>query len=196
MEAELKEAKIKGDNATASQYNKILEWTDRNIQKQTMSYWDLVAAIEGYSAALEEAKSITDTFKDAWDNGKTVKEKTEKSRAGALDYEGTEAQSSALQDLLKYSEYDPDLIGKAFNEETGKINLSGDMLKNAVVKSLEEQAKAAETEGGEAAAAIAASYKKSAENIKNDVISVQDYFDGLGSTIDEVNSKVDDFQSA
>ena len=196
MEAELKEAKIKGDNATASQYNKILEWTDRNIQKQTMSYWDLVAAIEGYSAALEEAKGITDPFKDAWDNGKTVKEKTEKSRAGALDYEGTEAQSSVLQDLLKYSEYDPELIGKAFNEETGKIDLSGDMLKNAVVKSLEAQATAARTEGGAAAEAIAQSYEKSAENIKNDVISVQDYFDGLGSTIDEVNTKIDDIQSA
>lgn len=65
MEAELKEAKIKGDNATASQYNKILEWTDRNIQKQTMSYWDLVAAIEGYSSALSKAKGITDGFKDA-----------------------------------------------------------------------------------------------------------------------------------
>lgn len=196
MEAELKEAKIKGDNATASQYNKILEWTDRNIQKQTMSYWDLVAAIEGYSAALEEAKGITDTFKDAWDNGKTVKEKTEKSRTGALDYEGTEAQSSALQDLLKYSEYDPELIGKAFNEETGKIDLSGDMLKNAVVKSLKDQATAARTEGGAAAEAIAQSYEKSAENIENDVISVQDYFDGLGSTIDEVNTKIDDIQSA
>lgn len=196
MEAELKEAKIKGDNATASQYNKILEWTDRNIQKQTMSYWDLVAAIEGYSAALEEAKGITDTFKDAWDNGKTVKEKTEKSRAGALDYEGTEAQSSALQDLMKYSEYDPELIGKAFNKETGKIDLSGDMLKNAVVKSLKVQATAARTEGGAAAEAIAQSYEKSAENIENDVISVQDYFDGLGSTIDEVNTKIDDIQSA
>lgn len=65
MEAELKEAKIKGDGASEAQYNKILEWTDRNIQKQTMSYWDLVAAIEGYSAALEEAKGITDGFKDA-----------------------------------------------------------------------------------------------------------------------------------
>lgn len=195
MEAELKEAKIKGDNATASQYNKILEWTDRNIQKQTMSYWDLVAAIEGYSAALEEAKGITDTFKDAWGNGKTVKEKTEKSRTGTLDYEGTEAQSSALQDLMKYSEYDPELIGKAFNKETGKIDLSGDMLKDAVVKSLEAQATAARTEGGAAAEAIAQSYEKSAENIKNDVISVQDYFDGLGSTIDEVNTKIDDIQS-
>lgn len=195
MEAELKEAKIKGDNATASQYNKILEWTDRNIQKQTMSYWDLVAAIEGYSAALEEAKGITDTFKDAWDNGKAVKEKTEKSRTGALDYEGTEAQSSALQDLMKYSEYDSELIGKAFNKETGKIDLSGDMLKNAVVKSLEAQATAARTEGGAAAEAIAQSYEKSAENIENDVISVQDYFDGLGSTIDEVNTKIDDIQS-
>ena len=196
MESEIEEAKIKGDNASEAQYNKILEWTDRNIKKQTMSYWDLVAAIDGYSAALEEAKGITDTFKDAWDNGKAVKEKTEKSRTGALDYEGTEAQSSAMQDLMKYSEYDPELIGKAFNEETGKIDLSGDMLKNAVVKSLEAQATAARTEGGAAAEAIAQSYEKSAENIENDVISVQDYFDGLGSTIDEVNTKIDDIQSA
>lgn len=196
MEAELKEARIKGDGASEVQYNKILEWTDRNIKKQTMSYWDLVAAIEGYSAALSQAKEITDGFKDAWSNGKTVKEKTEKSRAGALDYEGTEAQSSALQDLMKYSEYDPELISKAFNKGTGKIDLSGDMLKTAVAESLKQQATAARTEGGEAAEAIAASYEKSAENIENDVISVQDYFDGLGSTIEEVSSKIDELQSA
>lgn len=196
MEAEIEEAKIKGDNASVTQYNKILEWTNRNIKDQTMSYWDLVAAIEGYSSALSEAKEITDGFKSAWDNGKTVKQKTEKSRTGALDYEGTEAQSSALQDLLKYSEYDPTLIEKAYNKETGKIDLSGDMLKTAVANSLEEQAKAAETEGGEAAAAIAQSYRTSAKNIREDVISVQDYFDGLGSTIDEIDEKIDDMQSA
>lgn len=194
--AELKAAQAKGDGVSELEYNKILEWTDRNIKKQTMSYWDLVAAIEGYSAALSGAKDITDTFKDAWSNGKTVKEKQEKSRAGALDYEGTEAQSSALQDLMKYSKYDPELIGKAFNKETGKIDLSGDMLKNAVVESLKQQAAAARTEGGAAAEAIAASYEKSAENIKNDVIAVQDYFDGLGSTIEEVSSKIDELQNA
>lgn len=196
MKAELKEAQIKGDGASEAQYNKILKWTNRNIKNQTMSYWDLVAAIEGYSAALSEAKDITDTFKDAWSNGKTVKEKQEKSRAGALDYEGTEAQSSALQDLMKYSEYDPELIGKAFNKETGKIDLSGDVLKTAVTKSLKQYAAAARTEGGAAAEAIAASYEKSAENIENDVISVQDFFDGLGSTIEEVSSKIDEVQSA
>lgn len=196
MKAELKEAQIKGDGASEAQYNKILEWTNRNIKNQTMSYWDLVAAIEGYSAALSGAKDITDTFKDAWSNGKTVKEKQEKSRAGALDYEGTEAQSSALQDLMKYSEYDPELIGKAFNKETGKIDLSGDVLKTAVAESLKQQTAAARTEGGAAAEAIAASYEKSAENIENDVISVQDYFDGLGSTIEEVSSKIDELQSA
>lgn len=65
MEAELKDAKIKGDNASATQYNKILKWTNRNIKDQTMSYWDLVAAIEGYSSALSGAKEITDGFKDA-----------------------------------------------------------------------------------------------------------------------------------
>lgn len=196
MEAELKDAKIKGDNASATQYNKILKWTNRNIKDQTMSYWDLVAAIEGYSAALSEAKEITDGFKDAWDNGKTVKEKAEKSRTGALDYEGTEAQSAALQSIKKYSQYDPNLINKAYNKDTGKIDLSGDVLKDAVVNSLKEQAKGARTEGGAAAEAIAKSYEIAANNIEHDVISVQDYFDGLGSTVEEFSSKIDEMQSA
>ena len=196
MKAELKEAQIKGDGASATQYNKILKWTNRNIKDQTMSYWDLVAAIEGYSAALSGAKEITDGFKDAWDNGKTVKEKTEKSRTGALDYEGTEAQSVALQSIKKYSKYDPNLINKAYNKDTGKIDLSGDVLKDAVVESLRQQAEAARTEGGAASEAIARSYEIAKENIENDVISVQDYFDGLGSTVEEFSSKIDEMQSA
>ncbi|MEF2730813.1 MAG: hypothetical protein U0O35_10510 [Faecalibacterium sp.] len=196
MEAELKDAKIKGDNASATQYNKILKWTNRNIKDQTMSYWDLVAAIEGYASALSGAKEITDGFKDAWDNGKTVKQKTEKSRTGALDYEGTEAQSAALQSIKKYSQYDPDLINKAYNKDTGKIDLSGDVLKDAVVESLKQQAEAARTEGGAASEAIARSYEIAKENIENDVISVQDYFDGLGSTVEEFSSKIDEMQSA
>lgn len=196
MEAELKDAKIKGDNASATQYNKILKWTNRNIKDQTMSYWDLVAAIEGYSSALSGAKEITDGFKDAWDNGKTVKQKTEKSRTGALDYEGTEAQSAAPQSIKKYSQYDPDLINKAYNKDTGKIDLSGDVLKDAVVESLRQQAEAARTEGGAASEAIARSYDIAKENIENDVISVQDYFDGLGSTVEEFSSKIDEMQSA
>ena len=44
--------------------------------------------------------------------------------------------------------------------------------------------------------AIAKSYKAAANNIKNDVISVQDYFDGLGSTVEKFSSKVDEMQSA
>ena len=70
------------------------------------------------------------------------------------------------------------------------------MLKDAVVKSLEAQAEAASSEGGAASKAIAKSYKIAANNIKNDVISVQDYFDGLGSTVEEFSSKIDDMQSA
>lgn len=74
---------------------------------------------------------------------KLIKQKTEKSRTGALDYEGTEAQSAALQSIKKYSQYDPDLINKAYNKDTGKIDLSGDVLKDAVVESLRQQAEAA-----------------------------------------------------
>lgn len=196
MMEELKAAQLKNDATSETQYNKILAWTTKNIDTQTMSYWQLVAAIEGYSAALSQAKEITDGFKDAWDNGKTVKEKTEKSRTGVLDYEGTEAQSAALQSIKKYSKYDPNLINKAYNKDTGKIDLSGDVLKDAVVNSLEEQAEAASSEGGAASEAIAKSYKAAANNIKNDVISVQDYFDGLGSTVEEFSSKIDEMQSA
>lgn len=196
MMEELKAAQLKNDATSETQYNKILAWTTKNIDTQTMSYWQLVAAIEGYSAALSQAKEITDGFKDAWDNGKTVKEKTEKSRTGALDYEGTEAQSAALQSIKKYSKYDPNLINKAYNKDTGKIDLSGDVLKDAIVNSLEEQAEAASSEGGAASEAIAKSYKTAANNIKNDVISVQDYFDGLGSTVEKFSSKVDEMQSA
>lgn len=196
MMEELKAAQLKNDATSETQYNKILAWTTKNIDTQTMSYWQLVAAIEGYSAALSQAKEITDGFKDAWDNGKTVKEKTEKSRTGVLDYEGTEAQSAALQSIKKYSKYDPNLINKAYNKDTGKIDLSGDVLKDAVVNSLEEQAEAASSEGGAASEAIAKSYKAAANNIKNDIISVQDYFDGLGSTVEKFSSKVDEMQSA
>ena len=197
MLAEIAQANAMDDSGkSAKEFKKILEWIDNNVKGETISYYELVAAIEGYSAALDKAKTKTDAFKDAWDNGKTVKEKLEKSRTGVLDYEGTEAQSSALQTVKEYSQYDPKLMEKAYNQETDKIDLSGDVLKEAVTKSLREQATAARTEGGAAAEAIAKSYEKSAENIENDVISVQDYFDGLGSTIDEVNTKIDDIQSA
>lgn len=196
MMQELKAAQLKNDATSETQYNKILAWTTKNIDTLTMSYWQLVSAIEGYSAALSQAKEITDGFKDAWDNGKTVKEKTEKSRTGALDYEGTEAQSAALQSIKKYSQYDPDLINKAYNKDTGKIDLSGDVLKDAIVESLRQQAEAARTEGGAASEAIARSYEIAKENIENDVISVQDYFDGLGSTVEEFSSKIDEMQSA
>ena len=197
MLAEIAQANAMDDSGkSAKEFKKILEWIDNNVKGETISYYELVAAIEGYSAALDKAKTQTDAFKDAWDNGKTVKEKLEKSRTGALDYEGTEAQSSALQTVKEYSQYDPKLMEKAYNQETGKIDLSGDVLKEAVTKSLREQATAARTEGGAAAEAIAQSYEKSAENIENDVISVQDYFDGLGASIEEASSKIDDLQSA
>ena len=70
------------------------------------------------------------------------------------------------------------------------------MLKDAVVESLRQQAEAARTEGGAASEAIARSYEIAKENIENDVISVQDYFDGLGSTVEEFSSKIDEMQSA
>ena len=197
MLAEIAQANATDDSGkSAVEFKKILGWVDNNVKGNTVSYYQLVAAIEGYSAALDKAKGKTDDFKDALGNSETVQSSYSKNWTGALDYEGTEAQSSALQTLKKYSDYDPELINKAFNNETGEIDLSGDVLKTAVTKSLKEQAEAARTEGGAAAEAIAKSYEAAANNIENDVISVQDYLNGLGSTIDALNSKIDEIQSA
>lgn len=66
MLAEIAQANASDDSGkSAIEFKKILEWVDGNVKKNTISYWQLVAAIEGYSAALEKAKGITDTFKDA-----------------------------------------------------------------------------------------------------------------------------------
>lgn len=197
VEAQLKEEEASGKaSKSEGELKRMLSYLDENVHSSTISFEQLINVIKGYGAALDEAKEKTDDFKTLWDNGKTIKEKIEKSRAGALDYDGTEAQSSALQTIQKYSKFDPDLFKNAYNSATGKIDLSGDVLKNAVVQSLKDQATAASAESGEAAEAIAKSYETAAYNIEHDVISVQDYFDGLGSTIDEVNTKIDDIQSA
>lgn len=197
VENQLKEEEANGKaSKKATELSRILSYLDKNVHSSTITFEQLTDAIKGYGSALSDAKAVTDDFKGVWDNGKVVKEKTKKSRTGALDYEGTEAQSAALQSIKKYSEYDSDLINKAYNKDTGKIDLSGDVLKDAVVKSLEQQAKAARDENNAAANAIADSYETAANNIKNNVISVQDYFDGLGSTVEEFSSKIDDMQNA
>lgn len=197
VETQLKEEEASGKaSKSADELKRMLSYLDENVHSSTISFEQLINVIKGYGAALDEAKERTDDFKSLWDNGKTITASLEKSRTGALDYDGTEAQSSALQTIQKYSKYDPDLFKNAYDQETGKIDLSGDVLKDAVVKSLEAQATAASAESGEAAAAIAKSYQTAADNIKEDVISVQDYFDGLGASIEEASSKIDDLQSA
>lgn len=66
MLAEIAQANASDDSGkSAAEFKKILEWVDGNVKENTISYWQLVAAIEGYSAALEKAKGITDIFKDA-----------------------------------------------------------------------------------------------------------------------------------
>ena len=197
VETQLKEEEASGKaSKSADELKRMLSYLDKNVHSSTISFEQLINVIKGYGAALDEAKERTDDFKSLWDNGKTVAASLEKSTTGVLDYDGTEAQSSALQTIQKYSKYDPELFNKAYNTETGKIDLSGDVLKDAVVESLEKQAAAASAESGDAAAAIAKSYQTAANNIKEDVISVQDYFDGLGTSIEEASSKIDDLQSA
>jgi DNA repair exonuclease SbcCD ATPase subunit len=197
MMAELKAAQTSGDGASTKRYGEVLAWVTDNIDSQTISYYQLKTAIEGYSAALDDAAEKVEKMQSLWSNTKTANVKiTQTARAGALDYEGTQAQISALDTVRQYSKYDPDLYEKVYNSDTGTLNLGQDTMKTAVVNSLRDAAAEAKSDNSEAAQAIAATYEKAANDIENDVISVQDYFEGLGSTVSAVNDEIDDFQSA
>ncbi len=196
MMAELKAAQTSGDGASTKRYGEILAWVTNNIDSQTISYYQLKTAIEGYSAALDDAAEKVEKMQSLWSNTKTANVKiTQTARAGALDYEGTQAQISALDTIRQYSKYDPNLYEKVYNSDTGTLNLGQDTMKTAVVNSLRDAAAEAKSDNSEAAQAIAATYEKAANDIENDVISVQDYFEGLGSTVSAVNDEIDDFQS-
>lgn len=189
------EKEINGTTKKTEELTRIISWMDENVKEATISYAQLTDIIKGYGAAMDEAREKTDGLKNAFNGWADVRDKVRADNGAfneILDYDKTVALESSLRELVKY----PGLIKEAFNAETGRVDLGGDVLKTAVIDSLEKQAKIARETGGEAAEAIAAAYEKSAEDIKGDIISVEQYFRGLDAALNDINNRLDAFQTS
>lgn len=194
-------AQIAQANATdesgksAAELKRILQYVDENVKGDTISFEQLTDAIEGYGTAMDKAKQKTDAIKSAFSGlYEVMNNKTDRSNPfGLLDSDDVEKQHEALLQLAK----DTDVFkSEAYNPETGEVDFNSKAFKDSVVEYLNGMADAAAQTGGAGAKAIEKNWRDAANAIAEGKISVEEFYNGLGSSLDKATKEIDDFQSA
>ena len=192
VKEQLKEANAAKDGGkSADEMNKILNYLDQNVDTTTISFEQLTDAIKGYGTAMDEAKEKTDAIKSAFSGLSDVLKTLSESQFGIPDLDATEKQIEAIQQLVPYA---PELISAAI-DENGNINLDTDKFKKALINALKEQARVAKETGGAGAEAMAQAYTNAADSIEKNLISVDDYINGLGTDLSNANTVLDEYQN-
>lgn len=192
VKEQLKEANAAKDGGkSADEMNKILNYLDQNVDTTTISFEQLTDAIKGYGTAMDEAKEKTDAIKSAFSGLSDVLKTLSESQFGIPDLDATEKQIEAIQQLVPYA---PELISAAI-DENGNINLDTDKFKKALIDALKEQARVAKETGGAGAEAMAQAYTDAADSIEKNLISVDDYINGLGTDLSNANTVLDEYQN-
>lgn len=192
VKEQLKEANAAKDGGkSADEMNKILNYLDQNVDTTTISFEQLTDAIKGYGTAMDEAKEKTDAIKSAFSGLSDVLKTLSESQFGIPDLDATEKQIEAIQQLVPYA---PELISAAI-DENGNINLDTDKFKKALINALKEQARVAKETGGAGAEAMAQAYTNAAASIEKNLISVDDYINGLGTDLSNANTVLDEYQN-
>lgn len=192
IKAQLKEANAANDGGkSAGEMKKILDWLDSSVDSETISFEQLTDAIKGYGTAMDEAKKKTDAIKSAFSGLSDVLKTLSESQFGIPDLDATEKQIEAIQQLVPYA---PELISAAI-DENGNINLDTDKFKKALINALKEQARVAKETGGAGAEAMAQAYTNAADSIEKNLISVDDYINGLGTDLSNANTVLDEYQN-
>lgn len=200
IKAQLKEANAANDGGkSAGEMKKILDWLNSSVDSETISFEKLTDAIKGYGTAMDKAKEKTDAIKSAFSGLSDAANIKIKSRTGTMDADGVEKKAEALRqvydNLDSFKDKDGNLFKGLFDSATGDVNFESDAFKKGLVNSLREQARVASKTAGPAATALAKTWNDAADSIENGVISVNDYIEGLGSTLEKINSDIDDMQS-
>lgn len=200
VKAQLEEANAANDSGkSADEMKKILDWLNSSVNSETISFEQLTDAIKGYGTAMDEAKEKTDAIKSAFSGLSDAANIKIKSRTGTMDADGVEKKAEALRqvydNLDSFKDKDGNLFKGLFDSATGDVNFESDAFKKGLVNSLREQARVASKTAGPAATALAKTWNDAADSIENGVISVNDYIEGLGSTLEKINSDIDDMQS-
>lgn len=198
IKAQLKEANAANDGGkSAGEMKKILDWLNSSVDSETISFEQLTDAIKGYGTAMDKAKEKTDAIKSAFSSLSEVNKNKIENPFGALDADGVDKQYQAIRDLYDNTDlFTNEKYVGALNINSGTIDYNSDAFKQMFLASLDKMASAARKTGGAAGEYLAQGFENAKEEIAGNIISVEEYINGLGSTLENINNRMDNFQSA
>ena len=198
VKAQLKEANAAKDGGkSADEMKKILDWLNSSVDSETISFEQLTDAIKGYGTAMDEAKKKTDAIKSAFSGLSEVSKNKIDNPFGALDADDVDKQYQAIRDLYDNTDlFTNEKYVGALNIDSGTIDYNSDAFKQMFLASLDKMASAARKTGGVAGEYLAQGFENAKEEIAGNIISVEEYINGLGSTLENINNRMDNFQSA
>ena len=198
IKAQLKEANAANDGGkSAGEMKKILDWLNSSVDSETISFEQLTDAIKGYGTAMDKAKEKTDAIKSAFSSLSDIGKNKIENPFGALDADGVDKQYQAIRDLYDNTDlFTDERFAGALNPETGLVDYNSDAFKQMFLEKLDGMATACEQTGGKAGKYLAQGFRDAEDKIKNNVISIEEYINGIGSTLENINNRMDNFQSA
>lgn len=196
-------AQIAQANATdesgksAAELKRILQYVDENVKGDTISFEQLTDAIDGYGTAMDKAKQKTDAIKSAFSGLSEVSKNKIENPFGALDADDVDKKYQAIRDLYDNTDlFTDERFAGALNPETGLVDYDSAAFKKMFLEKLDGMATACEQTGGKAGKYLAQGFRDAEDKIKNNVISIEEYINGIGSTLENINNRMDNFQSA
>lgn len=197
VKEQLKEANAAKDGGkSADEMNKILNYLDQNVDTTTISFEQLTDAIKGYGTAMDDAKEKTDAIKSAFSDLYDVGTKKNDNDFGFLDADSVEKKYQAIRNLYDKTDLFTNPAYKdALNSETGEIDYNSDAFKQMFADHLAQLATSARETGGEAGKYLAQGFEDATAKISQNVISIREYIDGIGSSLKYATDRIDHFQS-
>lgn len=197
VRAQLEEANAANDGGkSAGELNKILDWLNSSVDSVTISFEQLTDAIKGYGTAMDEAKEKTDAIKSAFSDLYDVGTQKKDNDFGFLDMDAIEKQYQAVRNLYENTDlFTNPKYASALNSETGEVDYNSDAFKQMFADHLKELAASARETGGAAGAYLAQGFEDAAAKIANNVMSIRECIDGIGSSLNYATDRIDHFQS-
>lgn len=197
VKEQLKEANAAKDGGkSADEMNKILNYLDQNVDTTTISFEQLTDAIKGYGTAMDDAKEKTDAIKSAFSDLYDVGTQKKDNDFGFLDMDAIEKQYQAVRNLYENTDlFTNPKYASALNSETGEVDYNSDAFKQMFADHLKELAASARETGGAAGEYLAQGFEDAAAKIANNVMSIRECIDGIGSSLNYATDRIDHFQS-
>lgn len=197
VETQLKQEEASGKaSKSADELKRILSYLDSNVHSSTISFEQLIDVIKGYGTAMDDAKEKTDAIKSAFSDLYDVGTQKKDNDFGFLDVDTIEKQYQAVRNLYENTDlFTNPKYASALNSETGEVDYNSDAFKQMFADHLKELAASASETGGAAGAYLAQGFEDAAAKIANNVMSIRECIDGIGSSLNYATDRIDHFQS-